>query len=74
LTKKFLLKKDVTPKPDGKKSGSKFPFHFDCVLNKYIFFGCLVADLPGNAVKMVVIIHSISQFTKKTICQMQKHP
>jgi hypothetical protein len=63
LTKKFPLKKDVTPKPDGEKSGSKFLFHFDCVLNKYIFFGCLVADLPGNAVKMFVVVHSIPQAT-----------
>lgn len=72
MTKKFLLKKDVTPKPDGEKSGSKFPFHFDCVLNKYIFFGFLVAVLPVGVVKMVVVVHSISQATKKTICQMQK--
>ena len=74
MTKKFLLKKDVTPKPDGEKSGLKFPSNFDSVLNKYIFFGCLVADLPGGAVKMVVIVHSIPQATQKTIRQMQKHP
>lgn len=72
MTKKFLLKKDVTPKPDGKKSGSKFPSNFDCVLNKYIFFDCLVADLPESAVKMVVVVHSIPQTTQKTIFQMQK--
>ena len=74
MTKKFSLKKDVAPKLNGKKSGSKFPFHFDCVLNKCIFFGCLVTDLPGNAAKMVVAVHSIPQATQKTIHQIQKHP
>lgn len=74
MTEKFSSKKDATPKPDGKKSGSKFLFRFDFVLNKYIFFGCLVADVPGNAVKMVVVVHSIPQATQKTICQMQKCP
>ena len=74
MTKKFLLKKDVTTKPDGEKSGSKFPSNFDCVLNKYIFFDCLVADLPESAVKMVVVVHSIPQAMKKAIQQIQKYP
>ncbi|MGN9076545.1 hypothetical protein ACTM9V_03400 [Oliverpabstia intestinalis] len=67
MTEKFSPKTDVTPKPDGKKSGSKFFFRFDCVLNKYIFFGCLVADLPRNAVKMVEVIHNIPQAMQKAI-------
>lgn len=33
-----------------------------------------MADLPGNAVKMAVVVHSIPQATQKTICQMQKCP
>jgi hypothetical protein len=47
LTKKFPLKKDVTPKPDGKKSGSKFPSNFDSVLFGYlsaVWFTGLIAD------------------------------
>ena len=67
MTEKFPLKKDVTPKLNGEKSGSKFPFHFDCVLNKYIFFDCLAADPPENVAKMVVVVHSIPQATQKTI-------